>query len=723
MSRETGFLADGRQPKADDFVYNTQIVPMPLATRHSQLATLWAIVLAVVFLSFRGGDVGRLPGYASFLLHCFTGFDGVALRDSGIGLLFTAGVCFAWYGIGSLLQEALHRLEPVPAVNPAWHTAVTCAWGAGITSLLWFFLGLLHLYHRRISAGVLAAGLLLFLRAVRRTRFTDGAERWTGSTRLLLALTLIPILLAGVASLAPPTAKDTLLYHAALLKAFLAGGGLIDVPGNIAQYYALGAEMNGLWGMLLGRIVDLRAGEVAFGGLEFAYLPLLALALYGWLRQRGRTRAEALMPAALIVCIPTVYASASSGYNDLALTLYLTLAIIFAIQWWQSLGARDAAQLGLALGFALQIKLLAVFLLAPVLVLILFRLRQAERSEDSTPNAESRSRILRCALLALTLTVLVAAPWYVRNWVRTGSPVYPFYMNLFGGHAPGWDRQRSVIDQVLNARYGGFPKNALDYLAVPVRASLTAQPEIPRDFDGVLGISFLFGLPLLWAAVRRRQLEAGDQVAGVLAGCFCLFWWFSSEQLRYLLPALPAVAMAISAAASALGRRFRGLLAATAALGLVVIVAWFCRQAPLPVVMGAEPRPAYLERMVDHYSFYETADRELPANARVWLINLRGDTYYFERPYFYDFRIEDYTLVSLVRQSSTLEELRARVRQAGITHVLARTDVLLDYNLSPVVDETRPPAENEEKFQMLRSFLLDGEVLRRDSRFLLIKIH
>ena len=750
------------------------------------LAALWALLLAAFFLSHRGGDVGQFPGLAWFFLGRFSGFNGVALRDSCLGILVTAGVVASWYGIGSLAQQALPRREPAPSSSWAWRVAVVCAWGAGATSLLWFLLGLLHLYSRPVGAGVLAVGLPLFVRAARQTGATDGAERWTGAARALLALTLFPLLLAVIAALAPPTAKDALLYHIALPKAFLAGHGLINVPGNIAQYYALGAEMNGVWGMLLGRIVDLRSGEAAFGGIAFAYLPLLVLAIYGWLRQRGHSRVEALTPIALIVCIPTIYTSASSGYNDMALMLYLTLAVLFAAQWWQSLTASDAAQLGLALGCALQVKLLAVFMIVPILVLILFRLREAENAASlpalparqaenakaphnngnwggsaglqpgeysapvkgalapaavpgakahhvflsfvaglkpgaSTPDKASR-RIAQTALFALALAAIVAAPWYVRNWVRTGSPVYPFYMNLFGGHAPGWDQSRSVMDQMLNARYGGYPKNAFDYLAVPVRASLAAQPELPRAFDGVLGISFLFGLPLLFLAIRRRQLATTDKIAGALAGGFFLFWLFSSEQLRYLLPALPALALALSAAASTLGRRVRTLLAATAALGLVVIAAWFCRQAPLPVVIGAEPRAAYLERMVDHYSIYAAANRILPADARVWLINVRGDTYYFERAYDYDFRIEDYTLVSLVRTSASLEELQTRVRQAGITHVLARTDVLLDYAVTPVVDETRSAEENDRKFQMLRSFLNEGEILRQDERFALSKI-
>ena len=496
--------------------------------------------------------------------------------------------------------------------------------------------------------------------------------------------------------------------------------------------------MNGTWAMLLGRIVNLRVGEAAFGGTQFAYLPVLLLAVYGWARQRRFNLSDALTAVALVACVPTLYASASSGYNDAALALYLTIAVAAATRWWSALSRRALAEMGIALGFALGIKLLAVFLIAPLFVLFLLRLRQARQEGDSRILGIAG---LRSAMVVVAVSAALAAPWYVRNYVRTGSPVYPFYINLLGGHAPGWDEPRSLIDQMLNARYGGYPKGLLDYLVTPFRLSLTAQPEIPRDFDGVLGISFLFGLPLLLIAVAGtrvlskkqacegsggwlggKNIDAEAKVAAVLAAGFFIFWLFSSEQLRYLLPALPPLALAITATASRLDRRFRNLLLAAVVPGLLVVLTWFCEQNPLPVVVGVESRDAYLERRVDHYSFYEAANRQLPADARLWLINTRGDTYYLERSWFSDFRIEDWTLVRWVRASHTIEELRERVRQAGITHVLVRTDLLLNYATSPIVDDHRPREGNERNLQVLRSFLLDGEVLERGDHFILFKV-
>lgn len=688
------------------------------------IAGAWAVVLAGIFFSQRGADVARLP--AILLSSRASGvFNAVALRDSALGALVGLVVVLSWLGIGNLLYSALDRLDreqPIP--SRVWRWGVEGAWGAGVTSLLWFFLGILHLYTPATALIVLALGLALFARRVmpssatmRTPQGNDGIGRWT--LALALAPAAIPILLAGVGALAPPTAKDSLMYHIALPKAFLAARGLVDVPGNIAQFYALGAELNGTWAMLLGRLVSLRAGEAAFGCTEFAYLLMLALIVCGWCFRQGLSKAQSLVALALVTSVPTVYSSAASGYNDLALTVYITLGIAAVARWWSRADRRSAAEIGLAIGFALGVKLLALFLLAPAIVVFLLRIRQAERDASG---GVSPAAVVRSALLSILLALAVASPWYVRNWARTGSPIYPFYLNVVHGSAPGWGKQRSYVDQVLNSRYGGYPKGVFDYLAVPVRASLTAQPDIPRFFDGVLGISFLFGLPLLLVALAQKRLDANTKIAAALAGAFFVFWLFSSEQLRYLLPALPALAVVLTAAAVSLGRHYRALLLATVLPGLLVIAAWFAQQNPLAVVIGTEQRSSYLQRMVDHYPIYETVNTKLPANARVWLIDMRRDTYYIERPYFSDFRVEDYTFVKLVDSSDSVEQLRDRARQMGITYVLARTDLLLDPALSPIVEDKLPAAENERHMEIARSFLLGGKVIRREDRFVLVEL-
>ncbi|MBA3768279.1 MAG: hypothetical protein H0W99_15140 [Acidobacteria bacterium] len=333
---------------------------------------------------------------------------------------------------------------------------------------------------------------------------------------------------------------------------------------------------------------------------------------------------------------------------------------------------------------------------------------------------------------ALVLAGVLASPWYIKTWAQTGSPVFPFYLNIWKGSAPGWDTERSLLFQELNSRYGGYPKNALAYLAAPVRLSVMGQPDLPAYYDGVVGVAFLFGLPLVvWACWRSRldvELKIGTAVSGILF----IFWLFSSEQIRYLLPALPPLAVAVAASSALIadgGRRRRGgravqwTLIAIALAGSLTILAWFVEQNPLRVVLGGEARESYLARRLDYYPYYEIVNSELPEGARVWLINMRRDTYYIERPYFSDYMFEDYTIKRYVEGAQTAADVRAQARATGITHLLVRQDVLLDYDQSPIVDDRRSREQNVEKMNMLKAFLMDGtRIIRRDGKFMLIEL-
>jgi hypothetical protein len=678
------------------------------------LSAIWATVLTIIFVANRQADILQFGSAAASFSDKFNGFSFTALRDTILGACVVAALAIAWFGFGTLVETALAKLSPRDQFSQSWRAGTQIAYGAGITSLLTFALGIAHLFRPPAAIALLLVGLALAARTIILTPRPESSERQSFSWAAALAV-ILPLALAGLASLAPPIAKDTLLYHLSLPKAFIQSGGLVDVPLNIAQYYALGAEMNGALAMLFGKIVNARVAEAAFGFSQFAYLPILALITFGWMRSRGTSISNALLATALVVAVPTMYASASSGYNDVALAVYVTLATAAAANWWKSADTRSALEMGIAAGFALTVKLLAVFLVAALAIIFLLKLRQAQND-----NAALRNNA-RTFALSLALALALCAPWFARTWASTGSPVFPFYMNIFGGSAPGWDEQRSLLDQLSNARYGGYPKSLLDYAATPLRVSLTAQPDEPPAFDGVLGFSFLFGIPLLLFAWKRKQLEAEWLVATAIASLWFVFWMFSSQQLRYLLPALPALAVAIIVASSALESRLKTILWVTAIPALLVMITWFAQQDLLAVLIGAESRDHYLARSIDHYSIYAEANAKLPQDARVWLVDVRGDTYHIERSYLSEFRIE-HTFPQLVLSSNSIDELRERVRDQKVTHLLARTDILLNYEISQLVDDRLPREENERKLQLLRDFLFTGKVIAKNDRFVLVEL-
>ena len=687
------------------------------------VAGTWWLFLAIAFLWNRGDDVGRLPALtASFIASLSHGpvWGLTGLLASLAGAAVAGLIGLAWYGLGGAIARRIPRLrDHSPHEDRIAEIADLTLLGAAAWSLIWFLLGAIYLYRVPVAVVALVAGLALAAAALVRDRPTPRTlARAAGSAALALVVTTQA--LALIAALAPPTAKDTVLYHFALPKAYLAAGGGVEVPYNIAGYYPLGVELHAVWAMLLGAPMGARVGEAAAGATLFLFAPLLVMVVYAWARERGLDRAGAGAAALMVAWVPTAYDVAASAYVDLALAAYTAMAVRAFGRWWTTLDARHLVWITIGMGGALSIKLSAAFVILPLALLALLR-----SLKGSSPGPGT-AVIAGSAIVSLGLGVALAAPWYARNWIRTGSPLFPFYLGIWPAQAPGWDLERSQLYETLFSLYGNT-QTGLDYLLTPLRLAVAAQPDQPPFYDGVLGIAVAFALPLLAWALWMRRLDVELRLSVLVSACLFVFWLFSSQQLRYLLPALPGLAVASAAAGAALGgargRALRGLLLAAAALGVPVALAWFLTLDPARVVLGGEGRADFLRRRLDYYPYYEVVNRELPPTAKVWLIDMRRDSYHLEKPYFSDFIFEDYTLTRYVRAAAGVEEIRDRVRADGITHLLVRHDILLDYRRSPIVDDRRAHDENVARLTLLADFFTQGtRLIKGDQKFWLIEL-
>src|SRR5690606_2767232 len=236
---------------------------------------------------------------------------------------------------------------------------------------------------------------------------------------------------------------------------------------NIASYLALGTEMHVVWSMLLGGIFSTRAGEAAAGATVFLFFPILLAAVFGWCRELNISRSWSLVAVFAVAAIPTAFHVASSGYIDLALAIYIALAVHSLNRYLSRGSSGDLVLLAIFLGGALAVKLTAVFAIAGIALAVLLYARSSERAGP----------IMMAVFAAVVFAGVLASPWYLRNWAATGSPVFPFYMSIWPGEAAGWDVERSNLFQAMNSQYGGAAERPENYLIAPLRVSLAAQPE------------------------------------------------------------------------------------------------------------------------------------------------------------------------------------------------------------------------------------------------------
>lgn len=700
--------------------------PSPLI---SLAIALWGAALGLLFLIFQTHSVARILDPGALFFFKPRGALALDVRQifyTAIGTALAGLIVLSWHGLGSLIA----KLVRVENEDPLLSLVRTTAWGAGLWSLVWLLLGLAKLYNGWVAVTGAVIGIALFAISSPLKRSAKSTEsRPDGGSRVLLALLIFVSLLALLASLAPPTAKDTLLYHFSLPKAYLAAGGIVEVPYNIAGYLPLGAEMHSVWAMLLGNLINARVGEAAAGATQYAFYPLLLAGVYGWTRGHVGRRRPAAMAALIIGSIPTAYYVAANAYVDLALALYMMLAIYAIGRWWVRQDKASLVCFALAFGFALCIKLTAAFLAFSIVVLVMLKANVLQKSGHAVKGFVGGPVITVAA--ATLAAALLASPWYLKTCMQTGSPVFPLYLNIWEGSAPGWDVERSLMFQIINSTYGGYPKTAIDYLLVPLRLSLTARLEEPTYFDGVLGASFLLGAPILIWALWQSRLHVELKIAAALSSSLFLFWLFSSQQVRYLLPATPGLAVAIACSAELLctnvsrgsSRLITAAFGCTTITALLVISIWFLIQNPLPVLIGSESRTDYLSRRIDYFPYYDLVNRTLPPNARVWLINMRRDSYHLDRPYFSDYMFEDHTLKKYVDEARLPGDIKQLALKDGITHVLMRYDVLLDFNRTPLVEPRRSLEENMFKLKLFQKFLSEsGGVIKADQKFILIDL-
>lgn len=684
----------------------------------AMIFAVFSVVCVVAFLSLRGGDIGKLDSLVGNLGG--GPMLGVGIIDSLAGGLAAFLLLLGWFGTGTFFSRFI-KLPRTEGHSHVLELVRAIAIGAGVWSIVWFFLGLAGQYSRPVAAVCVIVGGFLAVLGLRRVREARTESRVPESAGLfdkfLLLLIAFPVVLALISAVAPPIAKDTLLYHFSVPKAYIAQGSNAYIQGNIASYLSLGTEMHVVWARLLGGVYTDRAGEVAGSVVIWTFFPLLLAAVFGWARESGISRRHALIAVLMIASIPTAYHVASSGYIDVALALFVTLAIYSLSRWWRQPSSAAAICIAIFLGAALGIKLTTVFVIAAFALIVLLRAR----------NAGNTGKLIATGFGALILAGAIASPWYLRTWAATGSPVFPFYMSIWPGKADGWDVERSNLFQAMNSQYGGADIDKTRYLTAPFLVSVAAQPEEPKNYDGVLGVAFLIGLPLLLFALWKLDLPLEAKIAAGVAGVMFFFWVFSSAQLRYLLPIAPSLAIAVVAATEAFGRKIRDIaqyaLIAAAFVAILTTAAWFCQKAPLRVALGGQDSESYLAQHLDYFPLYDWINKNTPPDSRVWLINMRRDTYNIDRPVFSDYLFEDWTFRKLLWESKDKSELLSKISAMGVRFVLTRHDFLLDPGRTAIFDEKMSVSENEAKLRLARQFLLDKDCVNKvDAKFSLIMV-
>lgn len=507
--------------------------------------------------------------------------------------------------------------------------------------------------------------------------------------RIITALCILSLLCVLVGSLSPPTLVewDSLSYHLAIPKLYLKAGRIYFVhftshasfPFTTEMLYTVGLALSGHG---LAKLIHF-AFFIGCALLLLCVGNSIALQLWHSESQNGSderlpspTRSAWAASWALFT-MPIALAEASTAYIDMALSFYVLLFVHALMRW---LSMRSFGWLGLAAvacGVCMGIKYTGVLLLVPLLCIASLShvVRKTQR----------RARLsVTQPLISVAIALIVASPWYIKNLLLTGNPLFPFFYELFDGR---WWNEKMAEQYRRHQLEFGTRRTPLHLLLAPW--NLTMRSDIPKGFTrsgkepiryevnpnptSGIGLAFLAFVPTV---ALMRPLSSYATLLLAICAYWFLAWFYSVQYLRYLLP---CIVMLCGIVGYSYSHWFeRGVLArAVSQVAMLIAVAYsllisFAWSLPsVPVVFGIMSEDEYLERTLPSYVAAKYINRHLPKDAKIITYG-EPLCYYFERDYLWGDPGHN-LLIDYDRVASSSDQMAAlfeAYRRLGVTHIL-----------------------------------------------------
>lgn len=482
--------------------------------------------------------------------------------------------------------------------------------------------------------------------------------------------------------LMPPIEFDVLEYHLQGPKEFYQAGRISFVPHNVYLNMPLAAEMQSL------AMMTMCGGDMGwwYGGLAgksiIALISLLSACLVGSFIAQHFNRPAGWAAAGLLLAAPGNIHVASCGLIDGVLGAYLLASVICLnaslrsskeqpsdFPRWSFL-AMFFASSAAACKYTGLIMVVLPCLVCLALVLVRMRNKQVVLST------------LVGSLVALSVTV---GPWYVKNWVGTGNPVYPLANSVFGRGNLSDDqiaRWNLAHQTPVNSEGSRYNVDSLQQASTQllVKSSFLPVTLIPLALVG-------FGVALISIVeLRRNSRQSTASIAfwivrhpAFLAMCawlWCVLVWymFTHRIDRFWLPTVSLAALFAGMAVHWFNTNAFQSIAATSVLlslgygGLMSLSnaysdsRWFISYQSLRQDVGSEEFPGRLPATIGWIN------QNLDMKAKILLIG-QAQAYRFERSILYATCFNSPPGEDPLSRG-TVEEQIGWLKEHRITHVL-----------------------------------------------------
>lgn len=619
-----------------------------------------------------------------------------------VTLLFAVGMV----GVGRFLIGRWSQ-----DLDPAAELGVAGLIGLGAAGLLTLFVGLIP---GGLGWGVIVMGALwvfgIALLAKNRIYQRFVPKLPEGNWRLAPLVLGVCGLFSLIGVLAPSDMLDwdSLAYHLAVPKLWLNAGHIYFIPSLHQSNFPDSIDALYVWGLTWG-------GQQGAKAFSLAILVFGLAAIFGLARARYGEK-TAWWSALAFGTIPLVVWESGTAYIDVANGLFSGLGILFAASYVADRKSRDLWLCAATLGFAVGSKytgLQTVFVVGVCLTIAGFLC--PPKNVDG----------LKGAVLVGLVAVAIASPWYVKNVVNTGNPVYPFFSEKLGGR--DWDQRRADIYRNEQQSFGvGRTEKGRDPMAIGhavlglayqpgryVNPQQTVGLGTPLGAVGMVALATL----VLWAFSGKLGRFEGSSLAAV--GLTFGMWFFLSQQSRYAL----ALAVPLSVLTSGAIARLRLGPVLAVLIGLEAVITGYLVDtqrvtAQLQVVLGRVTDDQYQTASI---SFFE-ASKSINALPKQSKVALYDEVFGFllDVPYMWA-NPGHGTLIPYDSMQNADDYVR-EMKKLGFTHVyintsrLVKDKVFVSHWLASMglPSEDKPLTDDDRK-GLLDNFEVKWEVLLADA--------
>ena len=486
-------------------------------------------------------------------------------------------------------------------------------------------------------------------------------------------------------NLTPPISRDAIIHHLAIPMLWLAHGGFYEIAWADFSYYPMNIN-------LLYLIPLYFNNDIVPKFIHFAFGLGTGLLVYYYLKNR-LSKNWGLLGFLVFFSTPAVAHLSTTAYIDLGMVFFASASLLAFIRWrdenyknakWFAL---SAVCMGLAVGSKYNALIAWLFL---NLMMVFYYSKDTKKGLPA----------LGYGIAFFAIALLVVSPWFIKNCIQTGNPIYPLFDSFFKAFYHTGDGSGGLLltaksswtANVFQRREVMFGESFLETLFIPIRMFFQGKDASVQYFDGVLNPILIIMLPFTFLNKKLNH----DKVFFLLFSVFFLFmaYFLTVIRIRYILPIVPFLAIlsviGIKNIVEWTGNksgsvRKIGLISTTAivimfiSFNLLSVKNYFNTIQPVKYILNQETKDEFLSRNLGSYPAMQYINENLPDDARIFLMFLGRRGYYLNRPYYHERSFGMNTIRGMVKASADKQHFQIYLKSLHCTHILMRTNLVNKY--------------------------------------------